>query len=142
MKKIIFLSLIISLVVGGCVQEKKSPIEGAWQMVYESNPSGTETFPAQIKGGQIKTWNDGHYTYVGQYELDTMVIDNYGAGTYKLEGGGFETKRIYARTKDQIGTSGRILWEIRNDTLIQRQPADENWKLPEKFTTEKYVRLK
>jgi len=142
MKRTIFLSLIISLIIGGCVQEKRTPIEGAWQMVYASYLSRTETFPAQIKGGQIKTWNDGHYTFVGHFELDTMAMDNYGAGTYKLEGGGFETKRIYARTKDRIGTSERFLWEIRNDTLIQRQPADENWKLPEKFTTEKYIRLK
>jgi len=142
MKRAIFLSLIIALIIGGCSQEKKSPIEGAWQMVYASWSTRDVTFPAQVKGGQIKTWNDGYYTFVGHMELDTLVMDNYGAGTYKLDGGGFQTKRIYARTKSNIGTSERFLWEIRNDTLIQRQPADENWKLPEKFTTEKYVRLK
>jgi hypothetical protein len=142
MKKTILLSLIFALIIGGCIKEKKSPIEGAWQMVYASWSSRDVTFPAQVKGGQIKTWNDGYYTFVGHLELDTLAMDNYGAGTYKLDGGGFQTKRLYARTKTNINTSERFLWEIRNDTLIQRQPADENWKLPEKFTTEKYIRLK
>ena len=34
MKRTIFLSLIIALIIGSCAKEKKAPLEGAWKMVY------------------------------------------------------------------------------------------------------------
>ena len=43
MKRVIFLSLIILLIIGSCIQEKKSPIEGAWKLVYLKNRSMEET---------------------------------------------------------------------------------------------------
>jgi hypothetical protein len=37
MKKIVFLSLIISFIIGSCTQQEvKSPIEGAWQLVMNT----------------------------------------------------------------------------------------------------------
>jgi hypothetical protein len=142
MKKIIFLSLIFLLIIVSCSQEKKSPIEGAWQMIYGNWQSVDTTFPAQIKGSQIKILSKEYFAFVGHFELDTIISENYGGGTYKLEGDRFEEGVIYHASKASIGKKVKLLVEIRNDTLIQRWPADENWKLAEKYSTEKYVRLK
>lgn len=142
MKKAIFLSLIIAMIIGSCTQGKKSPIEGTWKLVYYKPASTDKTFPANFKGGQIKTWSNGYFTFVGHYELDTLIVDNYGAGTYKFEGNRCEVMRLYHSNKSLVGTTNRWLIEIRNDTLIQKQPADENWNLVEKFGTEIYVRVK
>jgi len=35
-----------------------------------------------------------------------------------------------------------MLMEINIDTIIQKWPVDENWKLADKYSVEKYVRLK
>jgi hypothetical protein len=40
------------------------------------------------------------------------------------------------------GSTIKMFIEVRNDTLIQRWPANENWQLAEKFNIEKYVRIK
>jgi hypothetical protein len=37
MKRTVFLPLVILLIFGGCAQEKKSPVEGAWDLVYGCN---------------------------------------------------------------------------------------------------------
>jgi hypothetical protein len=144
MKRVIFLSLVIALIIGSCTQEKKSPIEGTWKMVYAQSRSMEETFPAQVQAEQIKTWSKEHFTFVGHYKLptDTIFRDNYGWGTYTLNGNKFEEHIMLHASKSNIGQTIRMLMDVRNDTLIQRWPADENWNLPEKFSMEKYVRLK
>jgi hypothetical protein len=83
-----------------------------------------------------------YFTFVGHLALDTMTQENYGGGTYTLDGEKYVEDVIYHSGKSYIGTKVRILMEIRHDTLIQRWPVDENWKLAEKYSTEKYVRVK
>lgn len=141
MKKFILLSLVLALMTGSCTREKKSPIEGAWKLVYSKNAYGI-TFPIDIQGGQIKTWSNGYYTFVGQYIQDSVPRDKFGAGTYKIDGNRCETTRLYHNIKSNVGKTSRMLIEIRNDTLFQKDPADENWELPQNFGTEIYVRLK
>jgi len=142
MKRVIFLSLVIAMITGSCTQEKKSPIEGAWQLVYAKNRSMEETFPAQISGEQVKMFIKGHLTWVGQFKLpmDTAILYDYGLGTYTLDGNKFiENVKIHAQIS-AIGTKKMIL-EIRNDTLIQMYPTDESFNLPEKYNIMKYIRL-
>ena len=143
MKRVIFLSLIIAMIIGSCKQEKKSPIEGAWKLVYAKNRSMEETFPAQISGEQIKMFIKGHLTWVGQFKLptDTAILYDYGLGTYTLNGNKFEEIVKFHYVKGAIGMSIRMLMEVRNDTLVQKYSTDENWELPEKYDTEIYVRL-
>lgn len=126
-------------IIAGCAQEKKSPIQGVWTLVY-GNWSGMEkTLPDQIKGSQIKVFSQEYWVYVGHAEWDSTVVETSGGGTYTLEGNRFNEKRLYPpKNSKEI----KILLEIRNDTLIQRWPADENWQLSEKYSTEKYVRVK
>jgi hypothetical protein len=43
---------------------------------------------------------------------------------------------VYAG-KSMINRKVRMILEVQNDTLIQKWPADENWKLAEKYSIEK-----
>ena len=145
MKKILFLSLIISLIIGSCVQEKKSPIEGAWKLIYGNwyfSDTTNYQFPGNLTIDQIKLFSKEYVAWVGQYKQDTVVTDNYGAATYTLEGERFTENLLYRSGYSPDAVKVMILLEVRNDTLIQKWPADENWKLPEKYNTEKYVRVK
>jgi hypothetical protein len=147
MKKVIFLSLVIVLIIGGCAQEKKSPIEGIWKLTYGKwynwNPGDTLTyqFPGNMAIYHVKIFSKGNFTFVGHYSLDTLTHDNYGGGTYTLEGDRYEENVLYAG-KSIVNRKIRMIQEIKNDTIIQKWPADENWKLAEKYSIEKYIRLK
>ena len=140
MKRTLFLSLVIALIIGSCAQEKRSPIEGTWNLVYGSWNSIDETYPADIGGGQIKIFTKKHYSYTGQFKTDT-IFDNHGCGSYTLDGNKYEEKIIYQYGGIDQNKIIKLLLDIRNDTLIQRWPANENWELAEKFRIEKYVRL-
>ena len=142
MKKIIFLGLIILLIIGSCTQEKKSTIEGGWQLVSVKSSSG-ETFPGNWTGTDVKMWTKDCFVFAGKFQQDTITFDNFGWGKYTLQGNKYEEEILFHQLDpSSIGKKIKMLVEVRNDTLVQQWPADENWKLPEKFDTEKYVRLK
>jgi hypothetical protein len=145
MRKTVFLFLIVAMTIGSCAQENKSPIEGAWKLIYFQwyfSDTQNYQFPGDINWSQIKIWSKEYFTFVGQYKLDTIITDNYGGGKYKLEGDRYEEDVTYHASKEYVGNKVKILLEIRNDTLIQKWPVDDNWKLQEKYNTEKYIRLK
>lgn len=148
MKKIIFLGLIISLIVGSCTQqEKKSPIEGPWQVVSWQSIAGDTLqwkLGVDYTGNEIKSWSKSHFLFVGRYERkrDTTFIDNYGGGTYKLHGTHCDESYIYFGVQKMVGTSQRLLLEIKNDTLIQSWPCDENWQIDKSnYNIQKLVRV-
>jgi hypothetical protein len=133
MKKIILLSLIIALIIGSCTQQEvKFPLEGAWQVVSWQRIAG-DTLNAKLgttfTGTEMKIWSRNCFNFVGRYNLDTAMYDNYGGGTYKLAGTHCEESYLYFGEKSMIGTSQRLLLEIKNDTLIQTWPCDANWQI-------------
>ena len=142
MKKTILFSLIMVLIIGSCTQEKKTPVEGAWKLVYGKWASIDQTFPAKIKGSAIKFWSKENFAFDGQFKLDTMVMDNYGWGTYILDGTKYTEQVILHADKVTTGKSVKLILEIKNDTLTLSYPADDNWKLAGKYSVEKYTRLK
>ena len=148
MKKIVFLSLIISLIIVSCKQqqESKSPVEGTWKLVGLYSPQFTSTsYDDMIKNGQIKTWSKEYFTWVGHSELDTVVWNGYGAGTYTLNGNQYEENVIYLYDTTFMNKKFKGLLEIRNDTLFQKynsNPIGDSYELGDGYTTEVYVRLK
>jgi len=142
MKRVIFLSLVIILVIGSCTQEK-SPIEGAWKCIYGKSGSSALEFPNQIKGEQIKVWTKEHFILVGQvkWPTDTVFRYNYASGTYVLNGNRYEENVKIHASKGTMGRTVNMIMEVRNDTLIQSWSVDENWNLRERHSIEKYVRL-
>ncbi len=141
MKKNILFLIIAALMIGGCSQDRKSPLKGAWQLVYATN-ANVPIFPSGYQGGQIKIFSDENFSFAGRFERDTLSFDNFGGGAYILNGNRFEEKVLYHSTKELVGKTTRILMQVRNDTLIQTWPVDEAWNLINKHHTEKYIRLK
>jgi len=151
MKKAIFLSLIIGMIVGGCTQEKKSPVEGAWQLVQLAQKNVDKTiiaFPGILTGGGMKMWTKEHFVFAGTLK-DTFSKDSTtstktfcGGGTYKLDGNKYEEYYKYNNNEAAINKKFKNLLEIRNDTLFIINSIDDNWNLPERYTIEKYVRMK
>jgi hypothetical protein len=146
MKKLTFLGLIIALIIGSCTQQGSKLPQGAWQLVklqYVHADSVVKIFPARYSGSDIKMWSEKHFLAVGRFKLDTTFIDNYVGGTYKLEGNRYDESIIYHGDKNSIGKTVKMLLELRNDTLIQTYPVDDNGKpVVAIYYIEKYVRLK
>jgi hypothetical protein len=147
MKKVVFLSLIIALIIGGCKQDRISPVEGMWKLTYgkwhEWNPGDTliYQFPGNLDIYHVKIYSKDKFMFVGHFSLDTIIHDNYGGGTYTLNGDKYEENVLYVG-KAILNRKIKMNLEIINDTLIQKWPVDENWKLVDKYSIEKYIRLK
>jgi len=144
MKKSAVLIMIVML-IGSCAVEEvdeKSPLEGAWELVYAYFRSYDLTFPSQVQGGGTKLWTKEHFAFVSRYILDDEdTTDAYGWGTYEINGDRYKEHIELHSADGYHGTTARILLEIRNDTLIQKYPVDENWMLPEEYNLEKWIRL-
>lgn len=112
-------------------------VSGEWGSIEE-------TFPGQITGSDIKVWTEDCFAFVGKFQMDTVMIDNFGWGKYRfIEGIKYEENiMMHKYSPDLEGQTIKMLTEIRNDTLIQKWPVDDNWNLAENHSTEKYVRVK
>ena len=147
MKNVIYVSFVIAFLIGGCTQQKKTPLEGIWKLTYgrwnEWNPGDTmiSRFPGNVSIYHIKIYKGNNFTFVGHFTSDTLIHDNYGGGTFTLSGNRYEENVLYAG-KAIFSRKIKMIQEIINDTLIQKWPADETWKLADKYSIEKYVRLK
>ena len=146
MKKTIFLTLIIALIIGGCTQQVSKLPQGAWQYVQSQrviNDSVVNMFPVKYSGSDIKMWSEKHFLVVGRFKIDTTFMDNYVGGTYKLEGNRYEESILYHVNKNAVGLKVKMLLELKNDTLIQTFPVDDKG-IPVKggYYIEKYIRLK
>ncbi len=146
MKKIICLSLVISLLSLSCTKEKQSPLEGTWKLVHEYQKSGDEIlgeFPVDITGSEIKIWSGNHFIFVGRFEQDSVVSDTYGGGTYKLEGDNYEETIEFHSYPDFLGQTMKILLEINGDTITQTFPVDDNGHVDKsEYYIEKWVSIK
>jgi len=136
MKKSVFISLIMAGIILGCTQQEDtiSPIEGAWQVVSWQSIAGDTLameLGADYTGTEIKIWSEKYFNFVGYYTSlsDSTVVDNYGGGSYTLDGTHCEESYLYFSAKSMVGTTQKLLLEIRNDTLIQTWPCDDNWQI-------------
>ena len=136
-------SLLIILLFAGCAveEEERSPLEGAWNLVYSEWPGHSMTFPDQITGSSIKFFCKEHFAFAGRLHVDDVPMNYLGGGRYTLEGNRYSEMFDYHRSEDVIGTTTRILVELRGDTLIQRWPVNDNWELEDPHHMQKYVRM-
>jgi hypothetical protein len=145
MKKSFSLTVFIIILIAGCTQNEKSPLEGTWRCVSVGSVQFTDTsFLAMTENGMIKTFSKKYFTFVGHVNNDSVTLDEYGAGTYTLDGNKYEEFIIYHDIKSLIGKRFKALDEIRNDTLIHRFNMDtvDSWQLGKGYVTEKFVRIK
>jgi hypothetical protein len=137
---------MISLIISGCKQEKKSSIEGAWNLVSWQHFVGDTliwTFPGDYTGSDIVIFSERHILSVGQFRKDTTDMNNYVGASYTLDGNRLEETLLYFPNSDMVGQTVKQILELRNDTLIKSYPCDDNWELMKNgYSIEKYVQLK
>jgi hypothetical protein len=147
MKKAIYLSLVIILISGSCTQEKESPIEGAWQLIGTQsveNGKTETTYPGVLVGKEFKTWSGRNFMFVGRWTEDSTITDNYGFGTYTLDGDKYAETILYHFNKPYEGQTIKMKLELRNDTIFQIYHRLDTAGNPDEkvYSVEKYIRLK
>lgn len=146
MKAILSCCLMIAMIIGGCTREKSSEIEGAWKVVSWQNIS-MDTIKWELgkdyTGSEMKIWSKDHFVFAGRYKQDTTYIDNGGGGSYKINDTHYEETYLYFPDQKIVGTSQKLLLEIKNDTLIQTWPVDDNWQvIKSNYNIQKLIRLR
>ena len=123
----------------------KLPGRGAW---FITNHLQKDTVIGRymgknVNGSQIKVWSDEHFVFAGRFKVNDRQIDNFGGGTYTLEGSQYIETIDYHTNKQWLGTHPKMLIEIKGDTLMQTWPVNDMWHVDKSnYTIEKYVRLK
>ena len=125
-------------------REEKNKLEGTWRLVsgwQKTADTIVEYSQADYHG--IKMICGGHWAILGRRVHDKDTLDNYGGGTYTLEGNNYTESIEYFVVKSSIGNIVPFEVEVRNDTLIQKGPrkigeyAGCKWEL-----NEVWVRMK
>jgi len=145
-KLMAIITVMISIIVLSCIKPQSKLIEGAWNLVYAHSIAGDTLawkFPVNYTGSDIKIWTKNHFIFVGRYKKDTTFVDNYGGGTYTLDGNHYQETILYHVVTEWVGNKSKMLLEFKGDSLIQTWPADDNWQINKSnYRIEKYVRLK
>jgi hypothetical protein len=145
MKAVILFCLMVSVLILGCVPQKRPSVEGAWKLVYFTSVKGDTLvgeFPGKWTGSDMKMWSKGYFAFVGRYKTDTTFSDGYGGGRYKLDGNRYEEIIQYHTWTSAVGDTVKMLLEVRSDTLVQTWPVHENGQIDKSnFQQEKYIRL-
>lgn len=142
--KLAFLCLVTLLFLGSCVQQKRNPLEGAWQIISGEIYSG-DTLQTMMKTAEnateIKMFTKTYYSFIGQIKSDTTTLDLYGVGTYTLDGTHCEEIISTNGIQAVEGSGTKMLVEIKNDTMIQKWPCDDNWEIGSDYYIQRWVRL-
>jgi len=145
-KSAVIIGTLFLLLLTGCKQEPANPIEGAWNLIYAKkivNDSVVSEYPRTFQGSDIKMWTKKNWSFVARYTQDTVTRDNYGGGTYTLNGNIYMENIVFHADKNYVGRKLRMLMTVKNDTLIQILPVDEEGVINKSdCTVERYTRLK
>jgi len=147
MKTILPCCLLAAVFFVGCTRDRHTPtgIEGAWNSVYLKVVAGDTIkgiFPGNLSESELKVWSRSHFAFVGWIKVDSVRRSNYGAGTYELHGNRYYETYLY-HGQFQNGQTIKMNFELKEDTLIQTWPLDENGKIDSaNYCVEKYMRYK
>lgn len=127
------LSLILALFFLFAFLPPKTPkLNGTWKVVSGTVISDgiiTAYIKTDEKSNQIKTWSDKHFVFVGRFQNSATIQNNYGGGSYILDGTHYTEKIMYHTNAANVGKSIKMILELKGDTLVQTFPADDNWKI-------------
>jgi hypothetical protein len=147
MKKLLLPLLAIAFAMNACSDVSDKYPQGAWQLIRSesiNNGETTVTYPGILVGSEYKMWSEKNFMFVGRWQQDSVTIDNYGFGTYILNGNEYEETVMYHFMKEYQDQKIKMTLELKNDTLVQvYHPVDSTGKSIENISSvEKYVRLK
>jgi len=135
MKTRIVFGLMLLLFIASCSPNDKHHrnIDGAWSLVSYitiSNDTVVGRYIGKdVVGSQIKVWSQNHFVFVGRFIVKEKVVDNYGGGTYTLEGSQYIETINYHKNHRWVNSKPRMLLEIKGDTLYQTWPVNDNWQI-------------
>lgn len=148
MKKSLFSGLIISIIIVSCTNQQNKFPQGAWKNVQFRSIS-TDSLGKIVTNNYnvdvVKMWSEKNFSFIGQWKQDTIIKDFYGGGTYKLEGNKYEENIVYhfSQPGKVMNYTFKALLELRNDTLIQTSPVDDNGQIKKnRYSIEKYIQVK
>jgi len=147
MKKTCYSILIVIGIILLCSSCSGKYPEGGWQLVRSEsveNGKTTVNYPGKMVGSEFKIWSDRHFMFVGRWKQDSTVTDNYGYGSYTLDGTAYEETVLYHFMQSYQGKKIKMTLELKGDTMIQvYHPLDiEGGETSNVSSVEKYVRLK
>jgi len=143
---ITILCIILSHETEAQTTGKSNFLIGAWNYVYGDaifhGDSIVNLVPGMLTGSDIKIWSEKYCSYIGRFKIDTTFMDHYGGGTYTLNGNKYEEQVLWHYNPAYVSNKVKMLMELKNDTLIQTFPVDENGKGNKNlYYVQKYVRL-
>jgi hypothetical protein len=144
MKTYLLLCLVLAMILGSCIQEGVSPMEGAWKLVYEYEFKGDRKillFPGISKGSEIKIWSGERWALVGIFVEDSVMTDVFAGGKFTISGTDYREIVEFHSATEYLGQTVKLYLEIKNDTLTQFWPVDENGEpIKSHYYMEKWVR--
>lgn len=145
MKLLLPLCLLIPIFLGSCSSEINSPMEGAWKLAFEYEVKGDQStliYPGESQGSEIKMWSGDRWALVGVFIEDSVISDNFGGGKFTLDGTNYQEIVEYHSAKQYLGQTVKLFLEVKNDTLTQIWPVDDEGKPVESLNyMEKWVRF-
>jgi hypothetical protein len=145
MKISLIIGLIATILPLACTRVEKVPMEGAWKLACEYEVKGEHSsliFPGSSRGSEIKIWSGDRWALVGVFIEDSTVTDNFGGGKFTLEGTNYQEIVEYHSAREYLGQTVKLFLEIKNDTLTQIWPVDEDGQpVQSHYYMEKWVRF-
>ncbi len=129
------------LILAGCQSPRERLVEGTWRFVSGtskvSDTTSSEYDQAQYSG--LKMIHDNHFVFVGRFTSGADTVDNYGGGTYTLDGDTYTESVRYHSAKALVEMTVPFEVHVHNDTLVQTGPLNtgafknSKWKLREVY---------
>jgi hypothetical protein len=147
MKKSVYCIIIMLVITTACARQADKYPLGGWQLVQTQsieNGKMKVTYPGILVGNEYKMWSEKNFIFFGRWKTDSVTTDNYGYGTYTLNGKDYEETVMYHFMKEYEGQKIKMSMELINDTLIQiYHPVDSTGVQSESISSvEKWVRRK
>ncbi len=138
---------VLAIMVHGCSPPvSQSPVEGTWRLAFEyeiRDGSPTVIYPGTSTGSELKMWAGNRWSLVGISFSDSVITDNFAGGTFTLEGYDYREMVEFHSAPEYLGQTVRLFLEVKNDTLTQVWPVDEDGEpIRELHYMEKWVRMK
>ena len=146
MKTHLLLFLIVPLLLCNCARETTAPMEGAWKLAFEYEiigDSSTILYPGTTQGIEIKMWSGDRWALSGVFVEDSIMSDVYAGGKFTIEGTDYREIVEFHSAPEYLGQTVRLYLEIKDDTLTQIWPVDDNGApVKNLYYMEKWVRFK
>jgi hypothetical protein len=120
-------SLLACGVLAADAHSADSPLVGTWEMTSMKSVTSdgtTYSLPGNVSGSQLKTYSKGHFLFVGRFKAGEEALDNYGGGTFALDGDDYQETLLYHVTHEAVGQTLHFKLVIEGDTMTLTGPVD------------------